>query len=406
MKDSFESEFFAGNRQRLRTLFQGTAPIVLTAHGLLQRNGDNYYPFRQDSSFWYLTGIDLPDVKLVIDKDNEYLIMPEISPHEAVFNEPRDLDEIQGRSGIKDIYESKEGWKKLGSRLKKVKHVATVGAQSAYSDHYGFFVNPARGALIAEIKSYNSEVTLLDIRQHLVLMRSVKQPVELEAIKKAIDITAKTIKSIAKKRDKYQFEYQIEADLIHGFRSRGARGHSFEPIVASGANSAILHYQANNSEIENGWLLLDVGAEFDHYAADITRVFSVGEPSKRNRIVHQTVRDVQEYAFSLIAPGAKLRENEKKIHQFMGEKLRELGLIKMIDDESVAKYFPHSTSHSMGLDVHDPMDYDRPLESGMVITVEPGIYIPEEGFGVRIEDDVVITDKGYTILSKNIPIEL
>ena len=152
MKDSFESEFFAGNRQRLRTLFQGTAPIVLTAHGLLQRNGDNYYPFRQDSSFWYLTGIDLPDVKLVIDKDNEYLIMPEISPHEAVFNEPRDLDEIQGRSGIKDIYESKEGWKKLGSRLKKVKHVATVGAQSAYSDHYGFFVNPARGALIAEIK--------------------------------------------------------------------------------------------------------------------------------------------------------------------------------------------------------------------------------------------------------------
>lgn len=406
MKDSFESEFFAGNRQRLRTLFQGTAPIVLTAHGLLQRNGDNYYPFRQDSSFWCLTGIDMPDVRLVIDKEHEYLIMPEISPHEAVFNKPRDLDALRNRSGIKEIYEFKEGWKKLGGRLKKVKHVATVGAQSSYSDHYGFFVNPARSTLIAEIKQCNEHVTLLDIRQHLVLMRSVKQPVELDAIKKAIDITGKTIKHIAKRRSTYSFEHQVEADLTHGFRSRGARGHAFEPIVASGANSAILHYQANDAEIKDDLILLDVGAEFDQYAADVTRVIALGDVSKRKRLVHQTVREVQEYALSLVKPGAKLRENEQLIHQFMGEKLRELGLIKSIDTESVDKYYPHSTSHSMGLDVHDPLDYDRPLAPGVVITVEPGIYIPEEGFGIRIEDDVLITDKGYSVLTKNIPWEL
>src|SRR5207249_1904686 len=151
---------------------------------------------------------------------------------------------------------------------------------------------------------------------------------------------------------------------------------------------------------------VDIGAEVEHYASDITRTHSIGTPSRRQRAVHEAVLEVQKYGFSLLRPGVLMREYEESIEHFMGEKLRELGLIKTITHENVRTFYPHATSHFLGLNVHDIGDYDRPLEPGVVLTVEPGIYIAEEGIGIRIEDDVLITETGIKVLSDKLSRDL
>lgn len=403
MYEHFSTEFFVNNRKRLRELFVGTAPIVITANGKLQRNADTTYTFRQDSNFWYLTGLKEPDLILVLDKGKEYLILPEQQSYYDIFHGGYDKRVLAETSGIQTILEHTDGWKQLGGRLGRVKHVATMAASPEYLKELGFYANPARRALIRALKKHNSELDLLDLRPQLATMRVVKQPKELAAIKKAIAITSKGLKFVQKHQ--YKHEYELEAALSSVFRKNGARGHGFSPIVSAGVRACALHQDDNDGEIGSRDLLtVDVGAEVEQYTADITRTYSQSKnPTKRQRAVHAAVLAVQDYAFGLIKPGAFIKENEALIEQFMGEKLRELGLIKTIDREAVRKYFPHSTSHFLGLDAHDAGDYTRPLEPGMVLTVEPGIYIPEEKIGVRIEDDVLVTPKGHTVLSASLP---
>jgi Xaa-Pro aminopeptidase len=406
MNEQFTSEFFAANRARLRELFTGTAPIVLTANGLLQRGADSTFPFHQDATFWYLTGCDEADVVLVIDKDKEYLIVPVREGARATFDGAIDETELMRRTGITTVLHAAEGWKQLASRLRKVKHVATLPASPKYIEQYGMYTNPARRQLIGKMKAENASLELLDISQHVARMRMVKQPAEIAALQAAIDVTVDSLKDALKasKRNKYIYEYEIEAELSRGFRARGGRGHAFEPIVASGKRACVLHNVANNGTLAADELLIcDVGAEYQHYAADITRTVALGNPTHRQEAVFEAVREVQEYAKTVLKPGVLLKEYEKQVEQYMGEKLRELGLIKTIDHDSVRTYYPHATSHFLGLNVHDVGDYDRPLEPGVVLTIEPGIYIADEGLGVRIEDDAVITEDGVRILSGRLP---
>ncbi len=404
MSNSLDSTFFKGNRERLRSLFTGTAPIVITANGLLQRNGDSNFAFRQDSSFWYLTGIEEPDVLLVMDKDKEYLIVPDRDEHRAAFDGAIDTSHLSEVSGISDVQEAKSGWKLLSARLKRVKHVATLAAAPAYLESQGLYTNPARNRLIDQIKVANEDVEMLDLRPHLARMRMVKQPIELELLQQAVDTTVDTLQRLKKKGwQKFSYEYELEAAITSGFRSSAAT-HAYHPIVAAGKNACTLHYTHNNDAIEQGsLLLLDVGAEVNNYAADITRTYIVGEPTKRQQQVFDAVLDVHHFACNLLKPGVLIREYEESVQQYMGEKLRELGLIKSIEQDTVRHYYPHATSHFLGLDVHDVADYDRPLEPGMVLTVEPGIYIPEEGIGIRIEDDVVIEETGIRVLTDKLP---
>lgn len=409
MESKFNSEFFAGNRQRLRELFTGTAPIVVTANGLLQRGADSTYSFSQDANFWYLTGINEPDIILVMDRDREYLIVPERSESRQAFDGAIKSKPLAQRSGVQDIVDGKEGWERLGARLKKVKHVATLAVPLPYVEQYGMYTNPARAALVERLKLHNADLELLDLNQHLVRLRMVKQPEELVAIQTAINTTVSSIRRAIKpaRLKKYAYEYQLEAELSRGFRERGSSGHAFEPIVASGERACTLHNVANNGSLAADELvIIDTGAEVEHYAADITRTISLGAPSRRQAAVHVAVLEVQEFAFSLLRPGVMLRDYEQQVEHFMGEKLRELGLIKSITHEEVRAFYPHATSHFLGLNVHDVGDYDRPLEPGMVITVEPGIYIRDEGIGIRIEDDVVITSKGIKILSDKLSRDL
>lgn len=403
MESFFEADFFYNNRRRLQNLFSGTAPIVLTANAILQRNGDINYAFRQDSNFWYLTGLDIPEAILVIDKTKDYLIIPDRSPVDEVFGLPHDFEGWSKRSGIKTIYGQKEGMKRLKAKMRRVRHVATLASPAAYNPNYAFYVNPARARLIEQLKVFNPELEILDLREHLLTMRQIKQAPELQALGKAIDITTATLKAVSRRLKSYKSENEIEADITHGFRKRGARGHGFSPIVAAGKNTCHLHQESNNASLKGArHLYVDVGADVENYTADITRTYFLTRPNKRERAIVDAVKDVAAYAMSNLKPGISIKENEKLVEHYMGEKLRELGLIKSIDREAVRKYYTHACSHYLGLDAHDVGDYEAPLQPGMVLTVEPGIYIPEEGFGVRIEDDVLVTKRGVKNLSKGL----
>lgn len=412
MSDVFGSDFFKGNRERLKQLFTGTAPIVVTANGRMQKIADEAFTFRQDSNFWYLTGIDEPNIVLVMDKDREYLIIPERGDWEEASEGVLDADELGRRSGVDTVLQEKEGWKQLGSRMKRVRHVATLSPPPPYVEVFGMYTNPARTALIKKLKDINGEVELLDLRQHLMHMRMIKQPVEIEALRRAIGVTVDTLKHVLKpeRLAKYRYEYEVEADVSYGFRMRGAQEHSFDPVVSAGERACTVHNAASSVPISGDELLtVDVGARVEYYCADLARTVSLsGKPSRRQQAVWRAVCEAQDYAYSLLKPGAMLREYEKQMEQFIGEKLRELGLIKTISTEAVrgGGFFPHATSHHLGIDAHDFGDYDSQLEPGMVLAVEPGIYIKEEGIGVRIEDDVLITDDGCEILSKRLPREL
>lgn len=409
MQTEFTSEFFARNRRQLRQLFTGTAPIVVTANGQLQRSGDTTFPFTQDANFWYLTGIDEPDVVLVMDKDKEYLIVPFREGVRVAFDGAIDVSGLARTSGIANILDEKEGWGLLESRIVRVKHVATIKPLPRYIDTYGMYTNPSRKRLLGRLKQCNAEIELLDLSEHMAHMRMIKQAPELAAIRQAIAITGASLKDATRKpkRLRYAYEYELEAEIARGFRRCGASGHAFDPIVASGKNATTIHYLANNAPLSADELVvLDVGAEHDHYAADITRTIALKQPSRRQQQVFDAVKAVQAYAFNLVKPGVTLGDIEKQVEHKMGEKLRELGLIQSIERDVVRRYYPHAVSHHLGLNVHDVADHSRPLEPGMVITVEPGVYIPEESIGVRIEDDVLITEAGNEILSAGLPAKL
>lgn len=401
MQSFFTSSFFAGNRRRLRESVGGGL-IVVPANGLLQRSSiDGSFLFHQDADFWYLTGIDDPDILLVMDGGKEYLIVPDRPAIREAFDGAVNHGPLSRRSGIKEVLDARSGWERLGRRLKKTGSVYTPAGHK-YTERHGIYPNPARGVLAARMRAAGDRPKFNDISLNLARLRMIKQPPELKAIQAAVDITVASIKDALKPdmRRKYGYEYELEAEITAGFRRRGADGHSFEPIVAGGKRACTLHNVANDSRLERGELVvMDVGAEVEHYAADITRTVSLGRPTKRQREVHAAVLEVQKFALGLLKPGIKLADYEKQVREHMGEKLLGLGLIRTNTPKDVARFYPHGTSHYIGLYVHDDGDHHRPLEPGVVVSCEPGIYIPREGIGVRIEDDVLITEDGNKVLT-------
>jgi len=407
MKDTtigFSQEFYSDNRRRLRELYADTsAPIVLTANGQLQRNGDNAFRFRQDSNFWYLTGVDHPDVALVMDGDDEYLIVPERDVIRETFDGSIDPEALKRSSGVAEVLVDEDGWKRLGKRLKSSKRAGVLAPSPGYIEWYGLYSNPARARLEAKIKSYNSKIEFIDLRDEMMQLRVIKKPTEIAAIQHAIDVTIDGLQYVTDKHRLagYEHEYEVEGDLTARFRRRNC-GHSFDPIVAGGMRACQMHNTDNIGDLNrNELLLFDVGAEYKLYAADISRTISLnGNPSERQQAVHAAVCAAQDYAYTLLKPGTVNQEYEKQMEAFMGEKLRELGVIEGSTSEEIRKYFPHMVSHFLGLDAHDVGDYSKPMRPGMVLVCEPGIYIPEEGIGVRIEDCVLITETGCEVLSR------
>lgn len=395
-------QFFVSNRQKLRKAFGGKAPIVIAGNGLMQKSADASFPFVQDSNFWYLTGIREPGLILVMEVDREYVITPAHDVVRETFEGKLDFSAMADQAGIEEAFSEDDGWKILSRRAKKVKHIATIQPSPSYIEQITMYTSPARARLVTRLKVYNPDINLIDLRPVFASMRSVKTAEELKLIKAAAKETAHLYKLIERKRSKVEFENELLAELQREITRRGVE-FAYDPIIASGKNALTLHYTNNDAPIgRSKFLLLDVAVRAHGYNADITRTV-VDNPTKRQTQVYNAVLAVQEFAISLLKPGTNLKTYEEAVFQFMGEKLRELGLIQTISKESVRKFYPHATSHFLGIDVHDVGDHGSELVTGMVLTVEPGIYIQKESIGIRIEDMVVITEKGCEILSKSIP---
>lgn len=393
----FSAKFFVANRQRLRGVLPGSA-IVVAANGQLQRSADTPFVFRQDSNFWYLTGITEPDLILYIDQDaEEYIVLPDRDDHRNLWDGEVNTRSYEEVSGIKNYISSKQFSEKLEQlKLAKIK-VARPSPPDPYLSTYGMFTNPARAIL--EKRLIKAGLKRVDCRMDLARLRSVKQKIELEAIQQAIDITIESLKSLKKKLSSQKSELELSNYLLAEFLKRGANGVAFESVIASAKNAATIHHRASDQSVKNdSLLLLDVGAEFSNYAADISRTWVIGEVSAKQLKCVAAVKEVQDFAFSLLRPGIYLRDYASQVRKFAADCYKQNRLIE--HKQQIDEVLPHAISHFLGLDVHDAGDYERPLEENMVLTVEPGIYLPAERIGVRIEDDVLITKTGARWLSK------
>lgn len=390
------------NRERFFGTIGGDL-VVLTAYDSVQQSGDMAAQFLQEASFWWLTGINEPGWKLILDgvRRHATLVRPERSEIDVIFNGESDDVAVKETSGIDEIISAKEFEPTL--RHLRRKHVAVKTIQEKNTS-YEFALNPAQHNLWTVLSRIFESVT--DCAPVLHRLRAIKQPEEIERMKHAIRITTDAFREVREMMLSLKTEYAVEAEFTYRFRKANAT-HAYEPIVAAGANACTLHYVDNQAKVFTKQLvLIDIGARIDGYCADITRTYCVN-PTKRQREVHAAVEAAQREVVQLIEPGLPALTYVRECDRIMKTALQSLGLLDDFDDdETYRRYFPHATGHGLGVDVHDSLGAPRYLEVGMVMTVEPGIYIPEEGIGVRIEDDILVTVDGRENLSRTLPTSL
>lgn len=399
----FKPEFFSNNRLNLRRAFDRNTLFVFMASGLVQRNGTTTYPFRQDSNFWYLSGLDEPDVILVMDGAGEYLILPERSEIFEKFNGKIDSKRLTHVSGLSDIRSYHEGIKGLKDELLKKKKVVTFTPPEDYMSAAGIYVHPSRRRLTNILSEIYPQVQLVDVRRQLSKQRMIKQPVEIEAIERSVLVSIAAFEKIKQNIGTYKTEKDISDAISIEFIKSGAIGHAYESVVASGKNACILHYLPQNQPLrENDLVLIDAGAELTHYASDLTRTYALTAPTTRQTEVFETVMQIRGHALESLKVGIAFKDYELSVKNYAQQAIMKL---KLKNPDSTV-YYPHSTSHFLGLDVHDVGDYGAVIHANMVLTVEPGIYIEEEGIGIRVEDNILITEGGYRNLSEQLPREL
>jgi len=398
------TSLFIGNRSRLAQLMLPGAVALIRSGEKQLRNGDQSYPFRQRSDFFYLTGINQDKSFLLFAPDHPdpdlreilFISKPTVKSELWTGHRPGP-EQIQALSGIRQVrwLVEKDAYFQL----------LISDETLVYTDRTPGEDQDARETLYPRTKP------LLPLLQSL---RMIKQPEEIEMITKAVSITQSAFLRVLKKIQSGLYEYQVEAEIIGEFIGRGAEGHAFEPIVACGKNALVLHYVENNCLCKDGeLLLLDFGAELNHYAADCSRTIPVnGRFTRRQRQLYDAVLRVFRRARDLMVPGIVMADFHQAVGELWEEEHMALGLYTRAEKESHEgpeplwkNYFMHGTSHSMGLDVHDPFDRLNPFEPGMVLTCEPAIYIPDEGLGIRLENDILITEKGPVDLMENIPME-
>lgn len=393
-----DASFFAGNRERVYDELKGGV-LAVAAYTGMQQSNDTAAPFLQEANFWYLTGIEHADWWLFMDgkRRRSWLVAPNIEEHTQIFDGSLNMSEASEISGIRDVMDRQEAdtWLRQAARTHQLAYTIDTPPHAEYFD---FVLNPAPKELKEKLSRIFAKVS--DFRLDMAKLRAIKQPEEIAMMQSAIDLTVESYKEIRKKISTYKYEYEVEADFSYDFRRTGAQGHAYEPIIASGLNACTLHYVANNDKLKKSdMLLIDVAARRGGYAADITRTYALGLPTKRQLAVHDAVREAQKQIIELIKPHLLVEEYQKQVDEIMQAALAGLGLIRDASDPLYRKYFPHAVGHGLGIDVHDALGQPRMFMPGMVMTVEPGIYIPEEGIGVRIEDDILVTDDGYKNLS-------
>lgn len=383
-------------RDLLSDLLPDNSLVIVNGWKLKVRSNDTYYPFRQHPDMLLLTGVNSPDILLIVSKIagrvKVIVYSDSLSGNEKVWWTDRVSQEEAGSlSGIDDIRSWKSWPADIRQRLKQVERIY-IGWEKFHSP----LLN-------------NHKDKLSDFRSLTKPLRLIKTEEEIEKIKWAIEVTHEAYDLVKTSIRPGMYEYEIEA-LIAGVFRKHHMTEAYPTIVGSGPNACTLHYTKHTRKIQDGdFVLIDFGAECDGYAADITRTFAVGNVSPRQKEVYESVLAVKQYAESIVRPGITKLQYNQMVRTRMNQELRKLWLIpegasKEQEHQLSLKYYPHSVGHFLGLDVHDVGDRDEVLKPGMTITCEPGIYIPEEGIGVRLEDDLLVTETGCINLSKEIPL--
>ncbi len=398
-----KAEFFTENRKKLAQSLKGGL-IVATAYSKMQRTNNEAFKFEQESNFLYLTGISEPDWWLIYDgnRNKSWLVRPDVDPYMVIFNGSLSDSAAQKISGVNEII-SKDDALSLLRQLKRSHNLVHTVKQPEGLERYDFVLNPALSKMY-DLLDRNFE-DVQNCRKEMAIIRAIKQPEEIAQIKKAINITRSALEVVRSNISKYEYEYEIEADITRDFTLAAAE-HCFEPIVASGKNACILHYTKNNTKLRKGNLILvDIGAKIGQYSADITRSYAFGKPTNRSKEIYEAVLSAQNKIINKLRPTLLLQDLQHIVETEMSLVIRELKLVKDDPLTELPHYFPHAIGHGLGVDLHEPLAHEM-LQEGMVITIEPGIYIPEEGIGVRIEDDILITKSGALNLSAKIPKDL
>ena len=401
-----DQRLFIENRERYVALLQPGAIAFFNANDEMPKNGDGSFPFRQNSDLFYLSGIDQePKYKeiLFLKKTNEHIAIWE--GHKYTKEEARAASRIQSIFWLEDynsiipmlMNHAKEVYVNINEndRLStEVPYREMRFAQDMQSKYPGHAFHRS-GPLMAQL-------------------RAVKHEIEVKLMQKAIDITEKAFRRVMRFVKPGVAEYEIEAEITHEFIRKRANGHAYTPIIASGRNACVLHYIDNNMECKSGdVILMDFGAEYANYAADLTRCIPVsGEFTDRQREVYNAVLRVMRQATKMLVPGNAIEKYHAEVGKIMEEELISLRLLdknevkrQNPDMPLYKKYFMHGTSHFLGLDVHDIGNRYEPMKPGMIFTCEPGIYIPEENLGIRLENDILITTKEPIDLMASIPVE-
>jgi Xaa-Pro aminopeptidase len=400
-----ESYFFERNRSRLKELLPDESLTILFAGKAPQKSADEHYPFVPNRNFYYLTGINEPNVILVMKKNGqtfeETLFIEKADPvMEKWVGKTVSKEEAENISGIKDIkhVDSFESFVAGNFFTNQAKQVCLDLERRGWSGA------PTSTSLFAKhIREHYPHVGISNIYPEICELRVYKTSEEIQKIKEAIAITKEGIYNILKNAKAGMMEYQLEAHFDFTLKSNGIRNYAFNTITASGKNATVLHYEHNNAQTNDGDLvLLDLGAQKDYYNADISYTFPVnGKFSDRQKELYNIVLKALKETTALIKPGLPYEELDKHAKKVLSEECRKIGLIQ--EDSEISKYYYHSVGHFLGLDTHDVGSYkDRVLEPGMVITIEPGLYIEEESIGIRIEDDILVTEDGFENLSKDI----
>ena len=412
-------ELFIKNRNNFSAQMKSSSLAVFNSNDIYPVSADSTLPFAQHRDIFYLSGVDQEESVLVLFPDcpnpahREILFLKETNEHIAVWEGEKLTKEAAFlTSGVQTVY-----WLQ---NLEKVLFEIMTQCDTVYintNEHYRANVETeTREARFTKwlLQKYPAH-SVAKSNPILQRLRSVKDQLELDLIQKACDITEKGFRRILNFVKPGVFEYNIEAEFIHEFLNNRSKGFAYTPIVASGNNANVLHYIENNQECKAGDLiLLDVGAEYANFSSDMSRTIPVsGRFTDRQKEVYNAVNRVKNDATQMLIPGTIWSDYHVEVGKLMTSELLGLGLLDKADVQNedpkwpaYKKYFMHGTSHHMGLDTHDYGILTDKMQSNMVFTVEPGIYMPAEGFGIRLEDDVVIQESGSPFnLMRNIPIE-
>lgn len=417
--ETIPNSLFIKNRKKFMDRMRPKSLAVFNSNDMYPIGADATLPFQQDRDLFYLSGADQEETILLLfpdsheEKHREILFVRETNEHIAVWEgEKLTKEKATEISGIKTIYWLKE--------FDKVFFDLMTEADTIYfntNEHYRQAVETQtrEDRFIAKVKKDFPAHQWAKSNPLLQEIRGIKEPEELELMQHACNITEKGLRRVLGFLKPGVWEYEVEAEILHEFIRNRSEGFAYTPILASGNNANVLHYVENKAQCKDGDLMLmDFGASYANYASDLSRTIPVnGKFTARQREVYDAVLRVKNEATKMLVPGTVWAEYHKEVGKLMTSELLGLGLLDKADVQNedkdwpaYKKYFMHGTSHHIGLNTHDYGALKTPMKPNMVFTVEPGIYIPDEGFGIRLEDDVVIQDSGEPFnLMRNIPIE-